>query len=206
MQPASQRDDKAPREKAVRWTYVPPGLGEFAIGVAGLRPGQKAAVIGADFMTGELLAAGVRVIAIDSSPGVPTGRKEKTGGAHARPSLRSENGRLPIASRSVDRVFANMVLHRTRDPIRALHEIKRTLKPGGRLVITELNKHDGRFSGDASNDPPWGGGCTDFRSWLAEAGFSNVIVGSVPVGPSGANWSDGRRRQAADILMATATA
>ena len=44
---------------------------------------------------------------------------------------------LPVDEGTVDRAFLVTVLPEIPDPVRALHEIHRTLKPGGRLSITE---------------------------------------------------------------------
>ena len=42
---------------------------------------------------------------------------------------------------SLDAVFANMYLHHTPDPLAAIREMVRVLRPGGRLVITDMDEH-----------------------------------------------------------------
>ena len=44
---------------------------------------------------------------------------------------------LPIEDATIDRAFLVTVLPEIPDPVRALREIRRTLKPGGRISITE---------------------------------------------------------------------
>ena len=46
---------------------------------------------------------------------------------------------LPLPDASVDAVFANMYLHHCPDPAAALREMARVLKPGGRLVVTDMD-------------------------------------------------------------------
>ena len=66
---------------------------------------------------------------------------------------------LPVDEATVDRAFLVTVLAEIPDPVRALEEIRRTLKPGGRLSITE------EFS-----DPDYPLQSTAIR-WAETAGF-----------------------------------
>jgi ubiquinone/menaquinone biosynthesis C-methylase UbiE len=66
---------------------------------------------------------------------------------------------LPIDDRTVDRAFLITVLPEIPDPVRALHEIRRVLRPGGRLSVTE------EFT-----DPDYPLPRTTIR-WAAAAGF-----------------------------------
>lgn len=45
--------------------------------------------------------------------------------------------RLPFATASFDRVLSNNMFHYLREPLSALAEMKRVLRPGGELVITD---------------------------------------------------------------------
>jgi ubiquinone/menaquinone biosynthesis C-methylase UbiE len=45
--------------------------------------------------------------------------------------------KLPFSDGSVDGAMASVVLHEMTQPVRALHEIRRCLKPGGRLMILD---------------------------------------------------------------------
>ena len=48
---------------------------------------------------------------------------------------------LPMQDASLDAVFANMYLHHCPDPLAAIVEMVRILRPGGRLIITDMDSH-----------------------------------------------------------------
>jgi ubiquinone/menaquinone biosynthesis C-methylase UbiE len=49
---------------------------------------------------------------------------------------------LPLADASVDAAYLTLVLHHVSDPAAVLSEAARILKPGGRVVITDMAPHD----------------------------------------------------------------
>ena len=51
---------------------------------------------------------------------------------------------LPFADGSFDAACLNMVLHYAREPIAALREASRVLRPGGRLIIVDFATHEER--------------------------------------------------------------
>ena len=52
---------------------------------------------------------------------------------------------LPIEDQTVDYVFSNMYLHHVQSPLVAIREMSRVLKPGDKLVITNLDEHQFEF-------------------------------------------------------------
>jgi len=54
------------------------------------------------------------------------------------PGGRRDNLHLPLASRSVDKILMSIVLSYIFDPVETLIELRRVLRPGGRLVLSSM--------------------------------------------------------------------
>jgi ArsR family transcriptional regulator len=91
----------------------------------------------------ELLAPHVsQVIAIDASPEMlRTARARLEQVANARVDAGALEA-LPLADASVDAACLTLVLHHVADPGLVLAEARRVLKPGGRLIVTDMLPHD----------------------------------------------------------------
>ncbi|TVP91785.1 MAG: methyltransferase domain-containing protein [Pseudomonadaceae bacterium] len=74
---------------------------------------------------------------------------------------------LPAA----DCVISNMVLHHMPAPADALHRLASLLKPGGRLVLTELCRHDQSWVREACGDLWLGFDQNDLTWWAEQAGL-----------------------------------
>ena len=83
---------------------------------------------------------------------------------------------LPLPDSSLDTVFANMYLHHCPDPLAAIREMVRILRPGGRLVITDMDSHTHEWLKTEMADVWLGFERDQIRAWFAEAGLVNVIV------------------------------
>ena len=93
----------------------------------------------------ELLAPRVRqALGVDASRAMLALARARLAGpdfAHCAVRL-ADMYRLPLASASFDTVVMQMVLHHAEDPGLALAEAARVLRPGGRLLLVDLAKHD----------------------------------------------------------------
>ena len=87
--------------------------------------------------------------------------------------------RIPIEDESVDYVFANMLLHHVEEPSRAVREMARVLRPGGVVVITDLDSHEFEFLTTEQHDRWKGFERESVSSRLRGAGLTNVTVESL---------------------------
>jgi SAM-dependent methyltransferase len=119
----------------------------------GIRPGTTVLELGPgngyfSIEAGRLLGAGGRLVCIDIQRPMLTdlrGRLAVAGVTNAHPVL-GDAHHLPLADASVDVAFLVTVLGEIPDRPRGLAELRRVLKPGGTLSITEsLNDSDYQF-------------------------------------------------------------
>jgi len=173
-QVASQWDE-------MRTAFFSEAVRERAYAVAGVKPGQVAADIGAGtgFVAEGLVQRGLHVICVDQSEAMLVELRKKFASTENVEYRLGEAESLPIPDASLDAVFANMYLHHVEDPARAIGEMRRTLRPGGRLVITDMDAHGFEFLLREHHDRWMGFMREDVRRWFAEAGLLDVAVEGV---------------------------
>lgn len=171
------------RRVAGNWDEISAGyfgqaVREAALAKAYLRPEMAVADIGAGtgFMAAGLAPRVRRVYVVDGSAAMLEVAKKNLGRFSNIEYHEADGASLPFPDESLDAVFANMYLHHTIDPLAAIREMARVLRPGGRLVITDLDEHPYTWLKDEMADV-WQGFVRDqVRAWLREAGLVNVIV------------------------------
>ena len=89
-----------------------------------------------------------------------------------------ESEQLPVNSDEVDYVFANMYLHHVENPGKTIAEMARILKPGGTLVITDLDRHESAFLLTEHHDRWPGFDRADVARWLTAAQLVDINVDS----------------------------
>lgn len=158
---------------------------EAACARAPLAPGQTAADVGAGtgFVTEALVARGVAVTALDANAAMldVLRRKPFAAGGPGLPPVTCrvcEGHALPLPDGAVDHAFANMYLHHADAPGAALREMARIVRPGGRVVLTDLDLHDNAFLLQEHHDRWPGFRREDVARWLAAAGLHDVRVES----------------------------
>lgn len=82
--------------------------------------------------------------------------------------------RLPIEDHTCDLVIACLVLHHVDEPGRALSEMHRVVKPGGRILVIEQQAHENQAFYEMMQDRWWGFDRGDLAKHVAGVGFGDV--------------------------------
>jgi ubiquinone/menaquinone biosynthesis C-methylase UbiE len=169
-------DEVAQQWDDMRETFFSEAVREKAISIAGVQPGSLAADIGAGsgFITEGLIQKGLEVIAVDQSEAMLAEMKQKFAAFDGIDYRVGEAETLPIDDETVDYIFANMYLHHVESPPQAIKEMVRALKPGGKLVITDLDEHNFEFLRTEQHDRWMGFKRDDVQRWSIEAGLDRV--------------------------------
>jgi ubiquinone/menaquinone biosynthesis C-methylase UbiE len=93
-------------------------------------------------------------------------------------SIRGNMDDIPLFDRSIDFVFTNMALHHVADAPKAISEIYRILKPGGAVVITDVEEHSGYWAIEEMHDVWLGFSKNQLIEWFEEAGFDEIEITS----------------------------
>jgi ubiquinone/menaquinone biosynthesis C-methylase UbiE len=165
----------------MRQRFFSDNVRDVALAAAQVQAGRVAADLGAGtgFISEGLLRSRLQVIAVDQSPAMLKEMKEKFRAFDGIDYRVGEAERLPIADANVDYVFANMYLHHVEQPPKAIQEMVRVLKAGGRVVITDLDEHGFEFLRSEQHDRWLGFKREDVERWFIEAGLLDVRVDCV---------------------------
>jgi ubiquinone/menaquinone biosynthesis C-methylase UbiE len=87
-----------------------------------------------------------------------------------------EGETIPLPENSLDAVFVNRVLHHNPNPQAAIQEMARLLKPGGRLLISDLDMRRDTWLQEEMTDE-WPGFVPDqVMVWFKAAGLVNLYI------------------------------
>jgi ArsR family transcriptional regulator len=159
-----------------------PGRSWQAIGhfLLHLTPAIDIADLGAgEGMISLLLARRARhVWCIDSSPAmVEVG--SRLASEHGIDNLEYKLGEIehvPLADASVDLALLSQALHHAQKPSQALREAHRILRPGGQIIILDLNRHNFEKARELYADQWLGFPPNRLYAWLRDIGFRKVGV------------------------------
>ena len=157
------------------------------VGLASLRPGETVLDLGSGagfdcFLAAGRVGPGGRVIGVDMTPEmVERARENRDKGDFGNVEFRlGEIEALPVADGVVDVVVSNCVLNLSGDRPRVLGEVMRVLRPGGRVMISDLVS-DGTVPDFIRTSEHSLVGClpvqiAEYEADLVAAGFADVAV------------------------------
>ena len=120
------------------------------------------------------------VVAVDSSAAMLQAARRRLHEMDNVELRRGELEALPIDEARLDLATLMLVLHHVPEPDKALAEVARVLKPGGRVVIADMLPHD-RDSYRQQMGHVWlGFSEDDMRRLMADAGFAAPRVVALP--------------------------
>jgi ArsR family transcriptional regulator len=123
-----------------------------------------------------------QVIAVDPAEAMLTAARSRPGLERAgNISFRAGSlDRLPIESGSVDLAIASLVLHHVAEPPAALGELRRCVRPDGRLLLIEQELHHYAEFHERMGDRSWGFEPETLAGWTRQAGFETVRIHPLP--------------------------
>jgi ArsR family transcriptional regulator len=146
--------------------------GDWVLGDLGCGTGETSATL-APFVR--------RVIAVDASAAMLQAARKRLQTFDNVELRRGELEGLPIDDAMLDAATMMLVLHYVSEPARALAEVWRVLKPGGRLILVDMLPHD-RDSYRQQMGHVWlGFGEDQISGLIEEAGFGKTRI--VPLAP-----------------------
>lgn len=145
---------------------------------------------GTGFLAAWLAERGASVIAVDHSERMlRTARQRAGAGVTFR---KGEIDALPLAANEVDAAFCNLVWHHLPDHAAAARELYRVVRPGGRVVVSDLLPHEHEWMRRAQGDLRLGLEPERVQVALARAGF--VDLRSVQASDRYCRAASGRER------------
>jgi ArsR family transcriptional regulator len=124
-----------------------------------------------------------RVISVDGSTDMLEAARHRLGGAKNVELRQGELESLPIDSSELDVAMLSLVLHYSPSPARALSEVGRVVRKGGRVLVVDMLPHD-RVEYQQQMGHVWlGFSEKQISRFLTGAGFGEVRVRMLPADP-----------------------
>jgi len=124
-----------------------------------------------------------QVIAVDGSPDMLDAARLRVGGARNVDLRQGDLESLPIDAGELDAAMLSLVLHYSPSPGRALVEVARSLRKGGRALVVDMLPHERQEYQQQMGHVWLGFTEKQISRFLAVAGFSDVRVRMLPADP-----------------------
>ncbi len=155
---------EAMRDAAIAQVDLPPNAAVADVGT------------GTGFMLQGLIGKAEMLVGFDESPEMLAVARQRFTGRPELTFQQTDGRTLTAGSGRFDAVFANMYLHHAPQPQAAIREMARILKPGGKLVITDLDSHDQAWMREAMADRWLGFKRSDVRGWYESARLHEIEI------------------------------
>jgi len=120
-----------------------------------------------------------RVIAVDGSGAMLQAAKRRLQAFDNVELRRGDLESLPIDDAGVDVATLMLVLHHVPEPVHALREVARILKPGGKAIVVDMLPHDREHYRQQMGHVWLGFAESQVERLLADAGFTGMRVVSL---------------------------
>jgi ubiquinone/menaquinone biosynthesis C-methylase UbiE len=121
-----------------------------------------------------------KVLAVDGSTDMVQAARKRLKGLHQVEVRRGDMEALPIDDGMLDVAVIALVLHHVPEPARALAEVNRVLKRGGRVLIVDMLPHD-RVDYQQQMGHVWlGFSEKTIKKYLEGAGLEPASVSTLP--------------------------
>jgi ArsR family transcriptional regulator len=124
-----------------------------------------------------------RVIAVDSSPDMLDAARQRVAGAPNVDLRQGELESLPLDAGELDAAMLSLVLHYSPSPARALAEVARAVRPGGRVLVVDMLPHERQEYQQQMGHVWLGFSEKQMTRFLAGAGFAHVRFRMLPADP-----------------------
>ena len=124
-----------------------------------------------------------QVIAVDSSADMLDAARQRVAGAANVDIRQGELENLPIDAGTLDAAMLSLVLHYSPSPARALAEVARTLRVGGRVLVVDMLPHEREEYQQQMGHVWLGFSDKQMTRLLAGVGFGNVRFRMLPADP-----------------------
>ena len=170
----------------------------------GLIEGQDVLLVGCEdgYALSSLALAGHDVTAMDFDPGHLRRCKKILRGWQQITFIKLEGRAFPFEENSFDCVFLSLFAHHATNPGRVFEECARVLRPGGKLVMTDLTKHEETWMMDTFHDVWLGFTSEEVSSWMEDAGLEDITVHDLDAKCSGPDFDE--HGASVEILVMTA--
>ena len=138
---------------------------------------------GTGALSGALAPHVAHVHAVDASPAMLSAARGRLADVCNVSLHEGSLEALPLPDASLDVAILMLVLHHVAEPTRALSEVHRVLRPGGRVLIADMRAHAHAEYQEQMGHVWLGFDAPTLERWLMDAGFSGMRFTPLPIDP-----------------------